>query len=223
MQDFHSGLNWFNDQTPAPVLRQRILAFHHFELLSRQSVARHIPPSESLPQDFGVELGNRGTKIADLQDQFLALCAGLSGLRRKNPVAVNLLPVEKRIQKSKWTWAPTYVLLGANLLLLFSLIVRKPIQEQAYASHLSQEVSRLEPEVKKIRSVEDEIADLQRRTNLLTEFKKSNNQTLDALNELSKILPKNTWVSDFNMRNQTMEVYGASEAAAALPPSFREA
>jgi Tfp pilus assembly protein PilN len=183
----------------------------------------------SLPQDFGVELGNRGTKIADLQDQFLALCAGLSGLRRKNPVAVNLLPVEKRIQKSKWTWAPTYVLLGANLLLLCSLIVRKPIQEQAYASHLSQEVSRLEPEVKKIRSVEDEIADLQRRTNLLTEFKKSNNQTLDALNELSKILPKNTWVSDFNMRNQTMEVYGASETAAALPqildnsPYFKEA
>jgi len=182
----------------------------------------------SLPQDFGVELGNRSIKISDLQDQFLALAAGLSGLRRKNPVAVNLLPVEKRVQKSKWTWAPAYVLLGANLLLLFLLIIRSPVQQQTYSAQLSLEVSHLEPEVKKIRSVENEIVDLQRRSNLLTEFRKSNNRALDSLNELSKILPKNTWVFDFNMRNQAMEVYGASEAAAALPqildnsPYFKE-
>jgi len=181
----------------------------------------------SLPQDYGVEFGS-GTKLSDIQDQFLALVGGLCGLRRKNPVAVNLLPVEKRVQKSKWTWGPAYALLGANLLLLVSLIVRRPVQEQAYAAQLAQEVSRLEPEVKRIRSVEDEISDLQRRTRLLLELKGSNRQALDALNELSKILPKNTWVFDFNMRNQAMEVYGASESAAALPqildnsPYFRE-
>jgi Tfp pilus assembly protein PilN len=183
----------------------------------------------SLPQDFGVELGKRGTKVSDIQDQFLTLAGGLSGLKRKNPVAINLLPAEKRVQKSKWTWAPAYALLGANLVLLVSLIARKPVQEQTYEAQLSREVSRLEPEVKKIRSVEDEIADLQRRTHLLAEFKRSNTQTLDALNELSKVLPKNAWAFDFNMRNQAIEVYGAAEAAAALPqildnsPYFREA
>src|SRR5262249_44782055 len=64
---------------------------------------------------------------------------------------------------------------------------------------------------------------------LLAELRNSNQRVLDAFNELSKILPKNTWVFDFNMRNQAMEVYGASEAAAALPqildnsPYFKEA
>jgi Tfp pilus assembly protein PilN len=182
----------------------------------------------SLPRDFGIELGNRALKISDIQDQFLAVAGGFCGLRRKNPVAVNLLPVEKRVRKSKWTWAPTYALLGANLLLLVSLIVRKPIQDEGHAAELSQEVSRLEPEVRRIRSVENESADLQRRTQLLVEYKRSNRRILEALNELSKILPKNAWVSDFNIRNQGVELYGASEAAAALPqildnsPYFKE-
>jgi len=183
----------------------------------------------SLPQDFGVEIGNRSAKISDIQDHFLALAAGLAGLKRKNPINLNLIPVDKRLRKSSWMWAPTYWLLGLNLILLFCLVIRRPIQEQMYSAHLNQEVARLEPEVKKIRFVENEIADLRRRTSLLAEFRNSNQRVLDAFNELSKILPKNTWVFDFNMRNQAMEVYGASEAAAALPqildnsPYFKEA
>src|SRR5262249_31407630 len=98
----------------------------------------------SLPQDFGIELSNRALRISDIQDQFLALAGGFCGLRRKNPVAVNLLPVEKRVWKSKWTWAPAYVLLGASLCLLALLVCRRPIQEQTYAAQLGQEVARLE-------------------------------------------------------------------------------
>jgi Tfp pilus assembly protein PilN len=183
----------------------------------------------SLPQHVGVELGTSGAKVSEIQDRFLALAAGLSGLRKKNPVSINLLPLEKRLQRSKWTWVPTYALLGANVLLLFSLIVRKPLQQQAYSAQLSEEVSRLEPEVRKIRSVEDQIADLRRRADLLRELKRSNEQPLNALNELSQILPKNAWVYDFNMRNQSMEIYGASGMAAALPqildnsPHFKDA
>jgi Tfp pilus assembly protein PilN len=183
----------------------------------------------SLLQDFGIEIVNRSAKVSDVQDQFLALAAGLVGLKKKNPITLNLLPVERRLRKSRWTWVPTYGLLGLNLLLLLSLIVRRPIQERIYSVQLSREVARLEPEVRRIHFVENEIADLRRRTSLLTEFRNSNQQVLDALNELSKILPKNTWVFDFNMRNEAMEVYGASQAAAALPqmldnsPYFKEA
>ena len=108
------------------------------------------------------------------------------------------------------------VLLGINVLLAIALLVRGPIQRQTYSAQLSREVARLEPGVKKIHSVEKQIADLQRRVELLTNFKKSNSVALEALNELSKILPKNTWLFDFNMKNSMIEIYGASEAAAAL-------
>jgi len=171
----------------------------------------------SLPRDFGIEIGDRNTKIALIQDQFLALAAGVAGLRRRIPIPMNLLPADRRLRKSKWKWVPTFALVGANLLLLLALVGRGFIQARSYSAQLAQEVARLEPEVKKIRSAEGEISDFQRRTNLLTEFKKCNRRVLDALNELSKILPKNTWVFDFNLRNETMEIYGASGAAAVLP------
>jgi len=183
----------------------------------------------SLPRDFGIEIGNRSSKIAQIEEQFLALAGGIAGLRRKIPIPMNLLPADKRLHKSRWKWVPVYALLGANLLLLLCLAVRGFVQDQTYSTQLGREIARLEPEVKKIRSVEDRIADFHRRTGLLTEFRKTNDRILEALNELSKILPKNTWVYDLNLRNETIEIYGASGAAAALPqildnsPSFKEA
>ena len=183
----------------------------------------------SLLQSFGLEVAKTNLRGFAMQEHFLALAASMAGLKKKNPIAVNLLPAEKRVSKSKWMLVPTYALLGINLLLALSLLIRRPIQQHAYSAQLNQEIARLEPEVRKINVVEREIADLQRRSELLMNFKKSHRLALDALNELSKILPGNTWVSDLNMKTQAIEISGASESAAALPqildnsPYFKEA
>jgi Tfp pilus assembly protein PilN len=181
------------------------------------------------PQVLGAEAQRTAFRGNKVQDHLLALASALSGLKKTVPVSVNLLPPEKRVQRSGRALVPTYVLLAINLALALLLILRKPIQQQAFSSQLSREATRLEPEVKKTRAVEKQITDLQRRTDLLAGFKKSNSTALDVLNELSKILPKNTWVFDLNMKNQAVDIYGASEAAAALPqildnsPYFKEA
>ena len=183
----------------------------------------------SLLQSFGLEVAKTNLRGFAMQEHFLALAASMAGLKKKNPIAVNLLPAEKRVSKSKWMLVPTYALLGINLLLALSLLIRRPIQQHAYSAQLNQEIARLEPEVRKINVVEREIADLQRRSELLMNFKKSHRLALDALNELSKILPGNTWVSDLNMKTEAIEISGASESAAALPqildnsPYFKEA
>jgi len=109
------------------------------------------------------------------------------------------------------------------------LVLRKPIQQYQYHEKLVQETSRLEPEVKKIRSVEKQITDLQRRTDTLVGFQRSNTKLLVALNELSTILPKTTYLMDLTYRNQAFEIYGLSDSATALPqiidnsPQFRGA
>ena len=114
-------------------------------------------------------------------------------------------------------YAPTFALLGINLILLLALGLRRSIQQHQYHERLIQEASRMEPEVKKIRSVEKQISDLQRRTDLLVGFQRSNSRLLVALNELSMILPKTTFLMDFTYRNQTIEIYGLSDSATALP------
>ncbi len=166
---------------------------------------------------LGFDLRSIKLEGLKLTDYFLPITAALSGLERKNPIPVNLLPPEERPQKSRWVWTSAYALLGLNLVLLLCIGLRGTVQQRIYARQLGQEVSRLEPEVKKIRSVESQLADLQRRSELLSNFRKSNSLVLGALNELSVVLPKNSYVLQFSIKDQLIEISGASEDAATLP------
>lgn len=167
-------------------------------------------------QGLGLQIAKADNYRVKVRDQFLATAGALAGLKRRLPVSVNLIPAEKRVSKSKWVLVPTYVLLGINLLLVVALLLRGVLQQQVYSTQLSREVARLEPEVKKIRSVEKQIADLQSRTDFLTTLKKSNSVNLEVLNELSRVLPKNTWVLYLSLKNQDIEFSGASDSAASL-------
>ncbi len=171
----------------------------------------------SLARDFGFHIAKAEIEGRPLQEHFLPIMAALSGLKKRRPASVNLLPLELRRRRSQWMLAPTYVLLGVNLILLLALALRRPIQQHQYSEKLNQETSRLEPEVRKIRNVEKQISDLQSRTDLMVGFQKSNSRLVVALNELSTILPKTTYLMDFTYRNQTIEIYGLSDSATALP------
>ena len=166
---------------------------------------------------LGFDLAGIKLEGLKLTDYFLPITAALSGLERKNPIPVNLLPPEEHPQKSRWAWTSAYALLGINLILLLCIGLRGTVQQRIYARQLGQEVSRLEPEMKKVRSVESKLADLQRRSELLSKFRKSNSLNLGALNELSVVLPKNSYVLQFSIKDQLIEISGASEDAATLP------
>jgi Tfp pilus assembly protein PilN len=155
--------------------------------------------------------------------------AALTSLKRRNPYSINLLPAEKRSEKSRWMWVPAYVLVGVNLILLAALALRKPIQQQMFSRQLQREVRRLEPEVRKIRQVEAEMDIYQKRAELLTNFKVVTAGNVGALNELSKLLPKNTWIMSFTLKEQIVEIVGLSDEASRLlqtlddSPHFRNA
>lgn len=166
---------------------------------------------------LGLELSGKILESQKFSEYFLPISAARSGLDRKNPIPVNLLPSEDLPQKSRWVWTSAYVLIGINLVLLLCIGLRGTLQLHSYAKQLAQEVSRLEPEVKKVRSVESQLADLQRRIEIFTNFRKSNSLILGALNELSSVLPKNSYVFQFSMKDQHIEISGVSEDAASLP------
>lgn len=185
-------------------------------------------PITSLDQ-FGFSLGRTAPDARQLKDDFLTVMAALTSFKRKNACSVNLLPPEKRIEKPRWLWAPIYALAGVNLILLLALGLRQPVQQELYSRQLQQEIRRLEPEVKKIRQVETEIETYQKRAELLANFRKPTTVGLGTLNELSTILPKNSWVTSFVLKEQIVEITGMSDEAAKLlqildgSPYFRNA
>ncbi len=182
----------------------------------------------SRPQDLGLQIGGSVVNSKQLQDHLVSLAAGISGLKTKVPEPVNLIPPEMRVPKRDWQRVPAYALLAINGLLLLGLALRERVQESRYSARLGQEIARLEPEVKKVRNVEDRLAQLAKRAELLAGFKELNPEVLQALAELSQILPKHTVVSDLNLKEGAIQISGLSGEAAALPqiidnsPQFRD-
>ncbi|MFN8005684.1 MAG: PilN domain-containing protein [Terriglobia bacterium] len=165
----------------------------------------------------GLNLGKFAAERSRVETHVLPLSAALMGSRRKPPIPLNLLPERKRVRHSGWVWIPTYALVVANIALALILLCSKPWLDRRYALTLESEIHRLEPEVKKVRSVEDQIQALQKRTGLLNQLKQSQTQILEALNELAKILPKSSYLFDLTLKNQMIEIYGTSDAVASLP------
>lgn len=169
------------------------------------------------PQDLGLNVGGSVVNSRQLQDHLSSISAGVSGLRSKVPEATNLLPPERRVQKRGWQHLTAYGLLAVNCFLILAVALRERVQEGRYSSRLDQEIKRLEPEVRKVRNVEEQLAQLGRRVDFLNGFRELNPEVLQALAELSQILPKHTVVSDLNLKDGIIQISGVSGEAASLP------
>lgn len=146
-----------------------------------------------------------------------ALAAASCGFKRKDALAVNLLPAEQRPRKSRGERAPTYALAGLNALLLLGLLLQGPVQQRALSQRMSRERERLEPAVSAFRKLEAERNLWRERAGLLEGHRNRNAHLLAALADLSLILPRDSMVRLFNLEDGVVRLQGTSGQAAALP------
>lgn len=146
-----------------------------------------------------------------------ALAAAHCGFKRKDALAVNLLPARFRPSKSRWERVPTYALAALNALLLLGLLLQGPVQQRAFSQRMSRERERLEPAVSAFRKLEAERNLWRERAGLLQEHRNRNAHLLAALADLSLILPVDSMVRLFNLEDGVVRIQGTSGQAAALP------
>ncbi len=146
-----------------------------------------------------------------------ALAAAFCGFKRKDALAVNLLPAEQRPRKSRWEWVPTYALAALNALLLLALLLQGPVQQRAFSQRMSSERERLQPAVSAFRKLEAERDLWQERAGLLEGHRHRHAHLLAALADLSRILPTDAVVTLLTLREGQLRIQGTSSQAAALP------
>jgi Tfp pilus assembly protein PilN len=166
---------------------------------------------------FGLDFTPNALATQKVQDHLFSLVAGIGSLQKKVPAPLNLLPEEKRRPKESWQTYLLYGLVAANCLLIAALILRGKMQAAHYSGELAGEVARLEPEVRKVRSSEDQLEQLHQKRDRLASLKSQNKVVLEALLEMSLILPKHTVMTDLSFKEGSMEISGFSAEAAALP------
>ena len=132
--------------------------------------------------------------------------------------AVNLLPVENR-QRKAVTPRLVNLALGALAVLLLVSIVSLPLMNKR------EKITALEPlletasaKAEEAHRLRKEVDQLTANSRFLTDKKQSSLPVLQVMDELTRILPDDTWITRLDIKGTELQIQGQSSSAAALIP-----
>jgi general secretion pathway protein L len=140
-----------------------------------------------------------------------------------------LIPLPLRYQRNYLQLIPTYALIVLLVLLGLFAWIREPYQQSLYAQELDQEVQRLAAGVQSVADQEARLNRTSERLKVLDGLMRGRDANLEALRELSLVLPAGTWLTSYSYQDNVITITGLSESAAAIQrlleesPVFRDA
>jgi Tfp pilus assembly protein PilN len=164
----------------------------------------------------------------DFSRSTLPYSASLAGACPRLAAAANLLPEDRRSANSRLIFLPTMILASLLLLAAGAVYGYSRIEERRYLSSLEAESAKLQPQVKKIATLDKALTKAQARARLLDEFRGRSKYDLDTLNELTKLLAPPIWTGYVELTRDAVSLSGEAEQAAPLlklvdsSPFFRD-
>jgi Tfp pilus assembly protein PilN len=131
-------------------------------------------------------------------------------------IQANLLPQERRQSSSRLRLAPTIALAVMLLVAAGVLLGYTNYENGKYLERLNAEIKQVEPQARKVEQLDKAIAATRARTQLLDDFKRRSKADLDALGELTKLVPPPGWVSNLEIRRTGIVITGEVDQAANL-------
>lgn len=184
---------------------------------------KRINVSKILPSQFYEYL--RYNNKEDYNEQFIrAFCA--SKAIEKVPDALNLIPLHERPRKGRFIYYTFWILIAFVFLSLVFLSGVPFFKQAVIIDRLEKEISSLSVNVDEISKKKAEIEVYLSRLKEIENIRDSN--PLDALKELTVILPEHTWLTYFRKKGEEIELGGISESAISLisilesSPLFRD-
>jgi Tfp pilus assembly protein PilN len=152
----------------------------------------------------------------DLSRNALPYATALAGACPRLAPSANLLPPQHRTSNSRAVFVPTLALAAVLLLLAGTLVAFSKVENRLYLQKLEREIAALEPQVRKSAALDREIDLARSRSKLLDEFRQRTRDDLDALNELSRLVPPPAWTNSIELTRDSANISGEAEQAAAL-------
>ena len=134
------------------------------------------------------------------------------------PQPVNLLPKEAR-QRRPDTARYLNLALGVLALVLLLGAIALPLVNKLHVINaLEARVELVSAKAEVTRRLREEVEQLGMDSRFLLEKKQATPLTLEIINELTRILPDDTWINRLNIKGREVEIQGQSASAAALIP-----
>ena len=147
-----------------------------------------------------------------------AFGAALRGLREAS-LAGNVLSTE--MKETKRGGVLSYVnaaLLGLVVLGALAWGLTYPIKDELRLRQLQRENKKLEPSVDAVRRDEEQLQRARKEESFFAQYDQRKGEILRVLDELSKIVPNNAYLSNLRYRNGALEMQGSAENASTLIP-----
>jgi hypothetical protein len=139
-----------------------------------------------------------GTKREDINMLAASVGACFAGTG-VSTYAVNLLPHKMKFDKKKAVPVSTRIFLALILVFVIGIFTAEAVKKKQYLEKIEAELEKNGPAVSAIEKLASEISDLQDRLNTLRTLK-NNEITLELLTEISGLLPKDSWITNFEYR-----------------------
>jgi Tfp pilus assembly protein PilN len=176
----------------------------------------------------GLDAGQLPVEGSSTPASFGAIAAALLGLVRSG-FRLNLVPAALRYQRNYLQLVPTYGLILLLALLGLFAWLREPYQQSLYAQRLDGVARRLAAEVRPVADQESRLNEISERLQILDTLMRGRDGNLEALRELSRVLPPGTFLTSYLCQDNVITISGFSDSAAAIQklledsPVFRDA
>jgi Tfp pilus assembly protein PilN len=152
----------------------------------------------------------------DLSRNALPYVTALAGACPRLAPAANLLSPAQRASGSRAMFIPTAVLGAVVLLAAAALLAHSSIQDRRYLAALEAEIAKLEPQARRAAAIDSEVDRTRARALLLDGFRGRSRADLEAINELTRLLPPPIWANQVEITRETANISGEADQSAPL-------
>jgi Tfp pilus assembly PilM family ATPase/Tfp pilus assembly protein PilN len=145
-----------------------------------------------------------------LQEAAVSLGLAYSGLVRRLPTKLNLLPHNLRTRQTPWAYVPAIALGAAVIALLAGLGLHRMIQERIVIRQLDQQIASLRGPVKRVQDLRAQTEALEKKIRYVEGIVRQRDMNLEVLRELTTILPPDTFITSYDNLNGNITISGAS-------------
>ncbi len=146
----------------------------------------------------------------------VAYAAALSSACPRLSLSLNLLPAEMRQASSPVHWIPAAAVALIILMLAGALAAFPGYESHRYERSLDAQIAAVAPHAARADQIDKEIAAASRRVQLLDDLRRTPKADMDALAELTKILPPPTWLNLLEITPKQVIAGGETNQAAPL-------
>jgi len=191
-------------------------AAHSLELTSADTApdTAEAPPLST--EDSAPPIHELSGSVLQFPRSIRCYCAALSAACPWFAVSINLLPAGMRKSNSRLIFVPTVILAVLLLVSGIAFLAQNAWEARRYTRELNAEIARVSPAAHKAAALDLQIADALSRTRQIDSFLARSKADLDALDELTRILPPPLFASSMTLSRDAVTLEGQAESAAGL-------